>query len=50
MNDNGMMTADPYPARLTGIISYESSECLAISGATALPYDCATLSNIAKDD
>ena len=32
MNDNGMMTADPYPARLTGIISYESSECLAISG------------------
>ncbi len=32
MNDNGMMTADSYPARLTGIISYESSECLAISG------------------
>lgn len=32
MNDNGMMTADPYPARLTGIISYESIGYLAIYG------------------
>lgn len=32
MNDDGMMTADPCSARLTGIISYESSECLATSG------------------